>query len=295
MTRCRLFGARQHGLPDCLAIGPQRTGTTWLYEYFVARPDVAVPRGVKETFFFDRRYHRGVDWYSRHFWAEGQLRTVEVAPTYFHHPEVPARILHELGAVPLVCTLRDPARRAFSLYQHFQRLGRAQCSFRQAVERCPEILDSSRYATCLRRWYQQFGRDRVCIVFLEDLASNQEAFVRRVCRHFGLEYLPAAKSLQRRVNEGTLPRSAALAWVGNGTADFLRGLGWYGIVEAAKSMGLKPLFFGRPGKSDLPRLTQADREWFLELVRDEIEELAELAGTPLPDWGASSLPPSRAA
>jgi hypothetical protein len=295
MTGFRLFVARQHCLPDCLVIGPQRAGTTWLHEYFAARPDVAVPRGVKETFFFDRRYRRGVGWYGRHFLAQGQSRTVEVAPTYFHHPEVPDRIFHELGAVPLVCTLRDPARRAFSLYQNLRGAGLAQCTFRRAVERHPEILASSRYATCLRRWFQRFGRDGVCIVFLEDLACDQEAFVRRVCRHFGLEYLPAPNSLQRRVNENTLPKSAALARVGHYTAEFFRGLGWYRVVEGAKSMGMKPLFFGRPGTSDLPRLIPADREWFLELVQDEIEDLAELVGEPLPDWGVSSFPPSRAA
>ncbi len=293
--RSKWFAARQHCLPNCLVIGPQKAGTTWLHEYLAARPDVAVPRWVKETFFFDRRYHRGLRWYAKHFLDEGQLRTVEVAPSYFHHPAIPQRVFDDLGPIPLVCTLRDPARRAFSLYQHLRRRGRAQCDFRQAVARFPEILESSRYATCLRRWFQRFGRERVCVVFLEDLARDQETFVRKVCSHFELEYLPVPPALQKRVNEAALPKSATLARMGYYAAELFRRMGWYGVVELAKALGLKPLFFGTPGKSKLPGLSPADREWFSELVRSEIEQLGDLLGEPLPQWAQRPSCSNRAA
>lgn len=295
MMLSRWFAGTRHCLPDCLVVGPQKAGTTWLHEYLAARPDVAVPRWVKETFFFDRQYRRGLRWYARHFVAGGQLRTVEVAPSYFHVPVIPERIVSNLGPVPLVCTLRDPARRAFSLYQHLQRRGRARCDFREAVGRFPEILESSRYTTCLRRWFQRFGRERVCVVFLEDLARNREAFVRKVCGHFGLEYLPVPSGLEKPVNEAALPKSATLARVGYFVSELFRRLGWYGVIEAAKAMGLKPLLFGKPGGAKLPSMDPSDREWFLGLVRDEIEQLPDLLGEPVPDWTLPWKQSSRAA
>jgi len=279
----RLIGKR-NCLPDRMVIGPQKAGTTWLHEYFAAHPDVGTPRWVKETFFFDRNYHRGLRWYARHFVVAGQQHTVEVAPTYFHHPSAPERVRTVLGTIPLICTLRDPAKRAFSLYLHLRRRGTARCDFRQAVARFPVILESSRYATCLRRWFAQFGRRRVCVLFLEQLAADQEGFVRKVCEHFELEYFPPPEALGKRVNQAALPPSATLARIGYRTAELFRRVGWYGVVELAKALGLKALFFGTPGRRQVPSLSAADRQWFLELVAEEIEQLPALLEQPVPDW-----------
>ena len=40
-------------IPFCLFMGPQRSGTSWLYRYLMDRGDVCLPSGVKEVFFFD--------------------------------------------------------------------------------------------------------------------------------------------------------------------------------------------------------------------------------------------------
>jgi hypothetical protein len=45
--------------PDAMVIGPMKAGTTWLYSYLISRGDVCLPEGVKETFFFDRRFNKG--------------------------------------------------------------------------------------------------------------------------------------------------------------------------------------------------------------------------------------------
>ena len=52
-------------LPDFIAVGPPRTGTTWLDR--VLRGHVGLPAGVKETQFFIWRYSLGIEWYAAHF------------------------------------------------------------------------------------------------------------------------------------------------------------------------------------------------------------------------------------
>ncbi len=50
---------------DFIIIGPQKAGTTWIYEYLKTLPGVCVPVKVKETFFFDKYYHKVIkDWIS---------------------------------------------------------------------------------------------------------------------------------------------------------------------------------------------------------------------------------------
>jgi hypothetical protein len=73
-------------LPDFIAVGPPRTGTTWLHGVLYHR--VSLPRGVKETYFFDHFYAKGLNWYSHYFGdsADGH-RVGEIAPTYFASAE----------------------------------------------------------------------------------------------------------------------------------------------------------------------------------------------------------------
>src|SRR5690606_19037099 len=62
----RRLAARLHALPDFLVIGTMKGGTTSLYRYLLAHPDVAPP-DTKEIHFFDDHWSEGVAWYRRRF------------------------------------------------------------------------------------------------------------------------------------------------------------------------------------------------------------------------------------
>ncbi|HEX7247334.1 MAG TPA: sulfotransferase, partial [Actinomycetota bacterium] len=53
-------------LPDFLVIGAMKAGTTSLYHYLDAHPDVFVPRVKELDFFVDgANWRRGIEWYRR--------------------------------------------------------------------------------------------------------------------------------------------------------------------------------------------------------------------------------------
>ena len=90
-----------------------RSATTWIHRYLKSWDDVCLPTDVKETFFFDRRFTKGLGWYSRHFrgcQASKFRITVEVGPSYFHSEKAPARIRDVLGQIPLIVIYRNPWR-----------------------------------------------------------------------------------------------------------------------------------------------------------------------------------------
>lgn len=273
-------------LPGALAVGPQKTGTTWIHEYLARRRDVALPRRVKEVNFFHRYYDRGLAWYAGQFPPGSAFAlTVEVAPEYFHEPDVPARVARDLGRIPVVVTLRHPVERLHSLWIHMRRYGMTTQPLREAVRRRPEMLDTSRYADHLRRWRDELGEEHVAVLFLEDLQRDPDGFSRKLCTHLGLDPHPVAvREGRRRVNEAAVPPHPAVAWVGWKTASALRSAGLHQVVERAKSLGLKDVFFGKPGSGEVPRLGPADREWLLELLEPETVKLEHLLGVTLPDW-----------
>ncbi|MFK8113982.1 MAG: sulfotransferase [Rubripirellula sp.] len=274
--------------PNALVVGPMKSGTSWLYEYLKTRSDVALPSGVKETFFFDQRFDsKSLAWYLSHFEPprDGN-RIIEVAPTYFHGTDVPAHVKSCLGEIQLLVTLRDPAERAFSLFQHMRRYGFTRCDqFRDAVEAHPEMLESSRYASCLQRWMSTFGADQVTVVFLDDLKNDPMAYAAQCCQGLGLEPPTDANNFPDSVNVATHPRSYHLARIGRGVGDLLRSVRLYWVVETAKSMGLKQLFFGKPQQhSERKQLSDADRRWFIEQLGDEITSVEQIVDRDLSKW-----------
>lgn len=78
-------------LPDFIATGSARTGITWLHGVLYHR--VSLPRETKETHYFDWFYGKGLDWYRAYFADCPSDRPMgEIAPTYFHKPEMRERI-----------------------------------------------------------------------------------------------------------------------------------------------------------------------------------------------------------
>jgi len=282
-------------VPNSLVIGPQRAGTTWILRYLEDRGDVEVPRQVKETYFFDQCYSRGMKWYASHFaGVDGKHRVIEVASTYFHSIEAPQRVWRDLGPIPLICTLRHPATRAFSLYQHLQRYGAKTRSFREAVVEEPLLRESIPYARNLRRWVDVFGRERILVMFLETLAEDPDRYARQLCDHLALPFHAVAPALRRPVNAAAMPRNRRLASGANAVANLARSLGLYALVNAAKKAGLKDLFFGRPDAAELPQLTDDDRQWFLATVKTEIEDLEGLLDRDFSEWKPRSGPSAAA-
>ncbi len=285
MIRLGRDDCRNVRFPNCLVIGPQRAGTTWIHRYLASRGDVGLPQGVKETFFFDRYYHRGIPWYAQHFPKAEHFRTVvEVAPTYFHDPLAPKRVRRDLGDIALICTLRDPVERMYSLYLHMRRYGMTRLPLRAAVAKHPELLCSSRYATNLARWFSIFGQDKMLVLYLDTLRDNPHQYVRNICNRLQIPFVKPDCSLQGKINGSALPRSPTLARAADLAAQRFRSLGLYGVIELAKRFHLKDAFFGKPDGSRLPSLGSADRLWLKEHLQNEIESTEHLLGVDLRHW-----------
>jgi hypothetical protein len=269
-------------LPTALVIGAQKAGTSWIDEYLRQRGDVVLPKRVKETFFFDRNFDRGIEWYSRHF-PPDYSDCIEVAPSYMNDPKTPQRIQSTLGQIPLICSLREPVQRTWSLYLHMRRYGMTRLPFGAALDEHPELLQSGRYADRLSPWFELFGADRMHVMIYEELQTDPQAFADDVSRAVGLPARDISADLRKPVNAAALPRSSSLAALGQWSADQLRRAGWYPMVNMAKNLGLKHLFFGG-GRLDAIELGATDRRRVQAYFAPELDRLERLLGRPLETW-----------
>jgi len=212
-------------LPDFLIIGTKRGGSTSLYNYVLAHPQVApmVPtrQRLKGAYFFDVNHAKGERWYRSHFPTKpflalqtrrsGQkMITGESTPYYLYHPHAPKRAAQMVPNAKIIVLLRNPIERAYSHYKERARQRVEPLSFAEAIRAEPERLagehdrlqanetyrslphqmqsyvDQGRYLDGLRRWESHYDKSQLLVLRSEDLYQEPAKTVRQVQEFLGL-------------------------------------------------------------------------------------------------------------
>lgn len=280
-------GKHSFEAPLAIFIGPQRAGTSWIHRYFSSRKDVCLPKSVKELFFFDFNFEQGEDLYFSHFKEEPEHKMVmEVSATYFMHPEAPKRIHEYFGSdIKLVCPLRHPIIRSYSLYNHFKRYGIVDGTLREACKKKPEIIQSSHYRKHLENWTKDYDLNDIYVCFQEDLAQNQEKFLMDLCAYLEIPYVEVQEDQQGYFNVATRPPVQIIANVVQKGAEQLRALQLYWVINFAKSIGLKRFVFGAEQSDSISdQLSPEDKRFLHTELDPQIRELENFLGYEIKAW-----------
>lgn len=199
----------REGLPTFLVIGAMKAGTTSLYHYLAAHPDVYMA-SVKELDFFVEaaNWDRGTDWYRKQFDdARGAAAIGEASTAYAKHPIVPGvpeRIASVIPDCRLIYVLRDPIDRIRSHYQHRVAIGTERAPLEKAVVDDPIYVTCSSYAAQIERYLDRFPREQLLLITSEHLRSDRAATMRRVFRFVGVDdrIVPATMDQEYYRTEG---------------------------------------------------------------------------------------------
>jgi Sulfotransferase domain len=278
-------------LPDFIAVGPPRTGTTWLDQ--VLRGHVNLPL-IKETHFFAYNHHLGLDWYRSYFRdCSPELPTGEIAPTYFDHAEARERIASIIPRCRIICSLRDPVARAYSHYKVWSRAGLVEGPFDYAAQ-AGQLGATASYASNLRAWQKTFGADNVLVVLYDDLRANPQLYLDSICGFIGIARFDLSKSpgADGPINRSErMPRSPMLArHIRRLRPTLIRWQRWRLVRLLQPRSPLWNFFFA--GGDLYPPLDAKVEASIRELLRPDIEELEMLLDRDLSAW---KLPPAERA
>ncbi len=271
-------------LPSFFVIGPPRTGSSWLYEVLSAHTHLPSPS--KETRFFDVHFERGFKWYAAHYRGVGKMRCKgEIAPTYFASSEARARIAQLVPSARIVCVFRDPVDRIVSLYRLKRAYGLIPWSFEEAIDRDPELVESSKYASILKLWRRSFGTERVMAGIYDDLRADPQAFVDSAVDFIGVHRFRLEKRQYRCVHDSermTHPRSYYRTRTAALVADWFKARRMDRVVSTFKKSRLTNFVLGGGipfAKLPTEVLTRLQRRW-----QPEVEQLEEMLGRDLSAW-----------
>lgn len=197
--------------PDFIIGGAARSGTTSLFRWLAAHPDVSMP-DEKEIRFFDSNFENGAAWYARQF-PDSPVGVVgEASPRYLAHPQAAHRIASLVPSTKMVFVLRDPVERAYSDYLMDRARGRGPRDFEEALDE-PKLwaryVGTGHYAEHLMRFYEALSPEQVEVVLFDDLVTRPTSTFLEVCRFLGITE-EVNGQVGRRVNPQVGFRSLAV-------------------------------------------------------------------------------------
>jgi hypothetical protein len=213
--------------PTFLIVGAAKAGTTSLYEYLRQHPSVFMSENKEPCYFIENRY--GVetldDYLNLFNGARPDQARGESSTAYLSCPESAEWIRSTLGPIKIIVMLRNPARRAFSLYGWMAREGYEHATTfaeglaleekrradRVFCENPSQFLEdymyfsTGLYAAQVKRYFDHFDRGSVLVLLFEEFVKAPATACRTVFEFLGVDkdFAP----LLERHNEGALPRS----------------------------------------------------------------------------------------
>ncbi|XP_077976439.1 heparan sulfate glucosamine 3-O-sulfotransferase 6-like [Styela clava] len=107
-------------LPNIIGIGVKKCGTEAMITFIRQHPFIKTPN-YKETFFFNEKYDKGLDYYKSQMpeVTDGEL-IMEKTPPYFNSPpeSLPEIINKDVPNAKLILVLCDPVKRSYSDFIH---------------------------------------------------------------------------------------------------------------------------------------------------------------------------------
>ena len=271
-------------LPNFLYIGPDKAGSTWLFDVLRQHPQCFVP-DAKDVYYFDRYYHLGRAWYEGFFAAAGPERVAvgELSHDYLYSPLAASRIAADLPGVRLIVHLREPVERSFSHYLYMVRSGLTRRPLLEAIEEWPEIVDKSLYGKHLAAYMKLFPRDHIGLFRFEELRKDPERFASGILEFLGLPVVAGFDYTNVSLPAGRA-RSATLARIAKSGATAARALGLATLVGRIKRGAASRLLYTPYEVSERPLMTGDERRRMAELVAPDRERLRELLGPDAPPW-----------
>jgi sulfotransferase family protein len=215
--------------PNFFIAGVPKAGTTSLHEYLKQHPQIFMPDYKEPNYFVHGNgLEKWEDYLSLFKDAGGKKAVGESSAAYSYCEESPGWIKSVLGDVKIIIILRNPARRAFSLYGWMVREGYEDApTFAEALERepvrmhdavfraqCPQFSPDYLYFTTglyfeqVKRYIETFGRERIKIYLFEEFIKQPVTICQDVFRFLEVDDNFTPK--MELHNEGRIPKSIAL-------------------------------------------------------------------------------------
>ena len=240
--------------PNFIFVGPDKTGSTYIFEYLNKLRDLHIP-AEKELWYFDRFYDTlDINHYKKNF-VDGKIN-IEISHNYLTSPFAINNIFRSLANTTIVVCKRDPVERLVSQYKQLHKMGYAKNGFYQSITEFPVLLLNSLIGYHLAQISEEHY-SRIRILDFSLLAKDEMEFQRSICHIIGVPHEPFSIG---KINEAQNARSRALNHVLSKLAVYTRSIGFGKLVTALKtSKTMKRLMFKTTSDEAVISISEQER------------------------------------
>jgi Sulfotransferase family len=296
-------------LPDVFVVGAAKCGTTALYHYFRAHPQVFVPSAIKETnymAFYDglpplagpgdkialagQSITRLADYEALYNQRTKEIAAADVSPAYLYCPQAAPKIAELCPQAKIIIILRNPVECAFSMYSMMRRDLREPCkkfwtAFEQSRARMAagwewawDYQRGAMFADQVERFQKLFPTKQLFIRRYSDLKNDPKSYYRDLNKFLGIGSIDVTAA-NRQVNlsptrRDMIAKRTAGRW-------FLRACRVGGLMlppSVKKTIWQKTV--GRPAFV----LSPEDRHRLIAHFEADIRRLGKLLAWDISEW-----------
>ena len=171
-------------LPNLIIIGAMKCGTTSLHHYLDLHPEVSMSKRKELNFFTEKKYRKGIEWYSSHFTKDSKV-VGESSPNYTNSAKftgVPKRMHALIPGAKLIYLVRDPIKRMIAHYTHQYSCSLEDKTIDEALTNPIDnlYLDRSLYCKQISLFLDYFDIDQIMILSAECLRYERGKALRNV-------------------------------------------------------------------------------------------------------------------
>lgn len=290
-------------IPNLFVLGATKSGTTSIYKYLSMHPKIFTS-SVKEPQFFshDNLFSKGLGHYLDVFYrnSENYPIRVDATPHYLYFEKVAKRLasLPHKNDLKFIVIMRDPVKRAYSMYWNMVSEGVEKLSFEDALLNeqkrssasnlemvgsiCCQYTDSGMYAKQINTYLKYFNISQFLFLFFEELKNDSPGVLRQIWEFLDID--PIQNDISKTIhNSAGIPRNKALHkflrqpnWIKNQVGRILPQELKYRISQGLLEINKKPKRYPYM-KSDIERELRT-------VFRSDIKELEKITGRKLTNW-----------
>jgi len=267
-------------------LGAAKSGTTTLWHYLNQHPDIFLSL-EKEPNFYNTGYRiikTPAEYQALFKNATTEKIIGEASHAYLSDPSCAETLKKHHPDAKFLLILRNPAKRAYSLYNHMLRHGYETISnFEAALEaepsrinsiefinRCDENIhnfayfSSGLYGEQIERYFSLFRKEQFHIIVFDDLIQNTEFELSRIFNYLNLEK-QADLPLTKKNSSNLIPISPSLRK-------------WVRLHSTPSSRSLIPRSINYLNTRKTPPLNPITYQTLITRYQDDLNKLRELTG-----------------
>ena len=283
---------------DFFIVGAPKAGTTSLYHYLDAHPDIEMSSKKEPDFFSDadlqkqRMYYSEVrinnlSKYNALFKQEDVQLRGEASVSYLYYPDVPSKIKEYNSEAKIIIMLRNPIDRAFSHYLMDYRLGLVTDSFETIINNkskhknahlhYQQYLSVSEYSSQIERYLDVFGKNKVHIIDYENFKNNTAEIIKEVFSFLGLNS-DFSLNLSKKYNLYSMPKNRIIRYI----YSFVMLRRIFSFLFPKKIVQYIRGVLFRVDKK--PKISAETRDFLIEFFHNDIQNLSRLLNKDFTKW-----------